>query len=57
MRFGYAAISEIIKAIEYTSPAASKTIFVIGLLLVVLSYKFEAVKDVMLHGMNPEKKS
>lgn len=27
-------------------------ILIIGLLLVVLSYKFEAIKDVMLHGMN-----
>lgn len=32
-------------------------ILAIGLLLVVLSYKFETVKDVMLHGMNDRKKS
>ncbi len=32
-------------------------ILVIGLLLVVLSYKFESVKDVMLHGMKGEKKT
>ena len=32
-------------------------ILVIGLILVALSYKFEAIKDVMLHGMNGEKKA
>ncbi len=32
-------------------------ILAIGLLLVVLSYKFETVKDVMLHGMNDRRKS
>jgi hypothetical protein len=32
-------------------------ILAIGLLLVVLSYKFETVKDVMLHGMNDRRKT
>lgn len=32
-------------------------IMVIGLLLVVLSYKFEAVKDVFMHGVKSDKKA
>lgn len=35
----------------------SVAILAIGLVLVLLSYKFEAVKDVMLHGMGGKKQS
>lgn len=35
----------------------SVAILAIGLVLVALSYKFEALKDVMLHGMNDRKKT